>query len=67
MSLYVVNNHGEIPIADETYHCLSRAYARMGKADSARLYLTGLAMKPSVPKPQDYANAGRGLESRGRL
>jgi tetratricopeptide (TPR) repeat protein len=39
MSLYVVNNHGEIPIADETYHCLSRAYARMGKADSARLYL----------------------------
>ncbi|NLA15202.1 MAG: hypothetical protein GX877_01530 [Bacteroidales bacterium] len=38
MSLYVVRNHGGIPIADETYHCLSRTYARMGKPDSARIY-----------------------------
>ena len=38
MALYVIQNHGGVLISDETYHCLSRAYARMGKADSARIY-----------------------------
>ncbi|MDD3972828.1 MAG: hypothetical protein PHC31_13080, partial [Clostridia bacterium] len=38
VALYVINNHGYIPISNETYHCLSRAFARLGKADSARIY-----------------------------
>jgi tetratricopeptide (TPR) repeat protein len=38
MAFYVIENHRSIPISNETYHCLSRAYARLGKADSARIY-----------------------------
>lgn len=43
MALYVVENHGSIPISDETYHCLSRSYARLGKTDSARYYYTRIS------------------------
>jgi tetratricopeptide (TPR) repeat protein len=38
MALYVIENHGNVLISDETFHCLSRAYARLGKTDSARIY-----------------------------
>jgi tetratricopeptide (TPR) repeat protein len=38
IALYVIEKQGNIPISNETYHCLSRAYARLGKADSARIY-----------------------------
>jgi hypothetical protein len=31
MALYVIENHGNVLISDETFHCLSRAYARLGK------------------------------------
>ena len=38
MALYVIDNQVNVPISDETYHCLSRSYARLGKTDSARYY-----------------------------
>ena len=37
-ALYVIKNHGNIPIPDQTFHCLSRSYARLGKTDSARYF-----------------------------
>ncbi|MDD2290126.1 MAG: hypothetical protein PHT35_06600 [Bacteroidales bacterium] len=43
MALYVLENQGSIPISDETYHCLSRSYARLGKTDSARYYYTRIS------------------------
>jgi len=38
IALYIIRNHGTVPFSSETYHTLSRAYAMMGKADSARYY-----------------------------
>ncbi|MFA7048678.1 MAG: hypothetical protein WC195_04395 [Bacteroidales bacterium] len=38
ISLYIIKNHGTVSFPSETYHTLSRAYALMGKADSARYY-----------------------------
>lgn len=38
VSLDIINQHGSIPVINETYHCLSRSYARLHKPDSALYY-----------------------------
>ena len=38
VSLDIINQHGSIPVVYETYHCLSRSYARLHKPDSALYY-----------------------------
>lgn len=37
-SLFVIKEHGSIPVLNETYHCLSRSYSRLFMPDSAIFY-----------------------------
>jgi len=54
IAMYVVENHGSVPIPVETYHCLSRSYARLGKTDSARYFyeLTHNSSEPNTKHSQ---------------